>query len=549
MTNRRYSRNRWFQAQFFGTVDDPNIFEGNFGFFAHFSNYVQFLDCFATGPFLEGFTIFGSNGIVKNCKVSHFSGYVVNPGPLTVNGVGFWLQGTNNYATHCVSSGGSAQPTSSSSGSIGFLLQGNNNAVNECTALNHKLSAYPSVGGSSGIGFSVTGDSCQISNCISAYNEGFGIINTGIGLVVCNNLVHDNGTDLSGTTESSLCALINAASGCDFIITQADIGNGGIYTITQPGKYCLAESVTYANSNAITINSNNVVLELNGHPMTRTTNNGSPNTTGAIVCNGAFCIIENGDISSDTIVLTNTGTTIRNCKINGNFTNNSGIVIQQGADACQVLQCEISDSGQEGILVFANNALIQDCNIQNTRSGIVITGNQTNILNCTCNHNRNFGFESLAPATGLYLVDCTANFNGYAGIQTDGSINGSSFVNVQINNCNANFNTSYGIFVGATYPIAANWILAGLYKIVNDYETRVTNCTAQGNGDANLIMYIRITDPLNVQPTITVNRLISPTVGSVVDSYGQFIWDTTLGSSLAGSQVPQLPGFGANRSL
>ncbi len=67
--------------------------------------------------------------------------------------------------------------------------------------------------------------------------------------------------------ESQLCALNMESTtlACTFVFGQSDIGNGGIYTISVPGTYCLSEDVTFTFGPAITINASNVTLDLEGH--------------------------------------------------------------------------------------------------------------------------------------------------------------------------------------------------------------------------------------------------------------------------------------------
>ena len=67
--------------------------------------------------------------------------------------------------------------------------------------------------------------------------------------------------------ESQLCALsqISTDLACSFTFGQSNIGKGGIYTISAPGTYCLAENVTFTFGPAITINASNVTLDLQGH--------------------------------------------------------------------------------------------------------------------------------------------------------------------------------------------------------------------------------------------------------------------------------------------
>src|SRR5579872_1976469 len=536
---------------FFASTDNQAVFKSNSAFYINQDN-TQCTNCSATGPFLNGFFINGDNNTFKNCSVSHFNGS--HSGPFTVTGVGYLIVGSNNFLENCTSMGGTAQPTPSSAGSVGFYFDaGSNNITYNCIALNHQLSAFAPLGIPGGSGFYVTGNDCEIRNSISAYNALYGIFNTGTGLVVCNNSVHNNGTDLFCTPDSNLCSLVLASSGCDFMITQADIGGGGIYTITQPGKYCLAETVTYTASPAINIASNDVVLDLHQFPMIRTNTNPSFNG-GAVQCSGTNCIIENGDIDSDTMLLTNTGITVRNCSMHGRSGTFVGIGITNGADNCSVINCQIlgGSTGVNGITTTANGTLIDSCVVSGAGNGILLDGDGFGggfgrvVQNCILNNNAGAGLRTTSLNRGAQIENCSAEGNGFYGFQVDGASNIAFFVDTAINNCKARFNGAAGIIVGTTNSLQAIYNGVGTYVINVDYGIRVTNNIAQRN-PSNLIMILTINTD-GVQPTIpNTSRIISPQVGIITNFVGTLVWDTTVGST--DFNVPVVPAFGSNISL
>src|SRR5579872_372431 len=231
---------------FFASTDNQAVFKSNSAFYINQDN-TQCTNCSATGPFLNGFFINGDNNTFKNCSVSHFNGS--HSGPFTVTGVGYLIVGSNNFLENCTSMGGTAQPTPSSAGSVGFYFDaGSNNITYNCIALNHQLSAFAPLGIPGGSGFYVTGNDCEIRNSISAYNALYGIFNTGTGLVVCNNMVNNNVTNYSGTTNSDLCNLL-----CTDYITQDRLP----FNITEPGVYCFNGSLEETTGlSAITIADN-----------------------------------------------------------------------------------------------------------------------------------------------------------------------------------------------------------------------------------------------------------------------------------------------------
>ncbi len=72
---------------------------------------------------------------------------------------------------------------------------------------------------------------------------------------------------LSGESLWAMQRLVTQAS-CDVTIRQIDL-TAGVYTISSSGVYCLAENIT----GKIVIDTNNVVLDLNGKKMTNASDN------------------------------------------------------------------------------------------------------------------------------------------------------------------------------------------------------------------------------------------------------------------------------------
>ena len=85
--------------------------------------------------------------------------------------------------------------------------------------------------------------------------------------------------------------LLSAASYGETTITSVP------YTITAQGRYILGNDLLYsaANGNAITVKTNNVTIDLNGHILHNlTSNNGA---TGIFASNGANVHVRNGAIA------------------------------------------------------------------------------------------------------------------------------------------------------------------------------------------------------------------------------------------------------------
>jgi len=290
----------------------------------------------------------------------------------------------------------------------GFQLLGPKTVARNC-----------SVTGCNSDGFYITGDDCEISNCVSAYNGNIGINNFGTGLVVCNNSVHNNTFNYNNVSESSLCSLI-ANAGCDFTITQADIGNGGTYVISAPGKYCLSASVTYTTSNAITINTQGVILDLGQFEIRRTAINPDPTTGGAIVDFGGQNIIQNGTIYNDTVLLNSFNTLIRNCVTESILNVPCSIVTGTGSSDCTIDSCQVRKSLGACFQLLGPKTIARNCSATVGNSdGFVVMGNDCEISNCVSAYNNGAGIRNLA--LGLVVCNNSVHNNFFNYINTSES--------------------------------------------------------------------------------------------------------------------------------
>jgi hypothetical protein len=168
---------------------------------------------------------------------------------------------------------------------------------------------------------------------------------------------------------------------CDVLIHQSDIGNGGTFTITGSNTYyCLAQSVTFNTGSAITINANNVTLDLNGHII----DGGGNSTIGITLGNGVRnVIIKNGTIQNiggtDGSGLNGTGiadaavitTQLQNITIKDmNFNNISQFIISMqrnftllDVDELLIENCQANNAGL--IFVSGNAIVVEGCAINN----------------------------------------------------------------------------------------------------------------------------------------------------------------------------------------
>jgi hypothetical protein len=214
---------------------------------------------------------------------------------------------------------------------------------------------------------------------------------------------------------------------CDVLIHQSDIGNGGTFTITGSNTYyCLAQSVTFNTGSAITINANNVTLDLNGHVIDggRNTTNGITLGNGVrnvIIKNGTIQNIggttagSNGSAITDAAVIT---TQLQNITIKDmNFNNNSQSMISMQKNFASL---------------DVNELLIENCHA-NSSGGIAILGGAIVVQGCEINFllkssmTLSYAIELIAITSSRYCLveDCilTGSFTTGAGMALVGHRN------------------------------------------------------------------------------------------------------------------------------
>lgn len=185
------------------------------------------------------------------------------------------------------------------------------------------------------------------------------------------------------------------------------------FTIMNSGIYCLVDDVETGGTTLpiITINTNNVILDLNDH-LIQAPGGGSGI---AVSPNRSFIVIRNGNIN--------------NMRANG---------IQLSTGVSQVLiENMILTNINNGLLMFNNNnCIIQNCTSYFSRNaGFSITQcNNCIFTNCFANDNLN-GFL-LGGNTSMLFTQCSSQSNQLIGInQTLGS-------NSQFTQCNSSNNTT-----------------------------------------------------------------------------------------------------------
>jgi hypothetical protein len=221
-------------------------------------------------------------------------------------------------------------------------------------------------------------------------------------------------------------------------------------TINKSGSYYLVEDITFTtmNTNAITIEANDVTIDLNGFkiqgPASGTTGTGILKSgigfVSATVMNGTVLKFQDG------VNLGGSGNRV----INVTAKNNPGNGIQAG-DRAFISQCSAFDNGPAGIKA-GDDGVIKYCISHGNNyymfpiwfgNGIEVDKGCT-IIGCTASYNRINGIQANENAV---IVDCTLNGNEGNGIFAHYS---------KISNCTITDNTLKGIYTNFGCLIVGN---------------------------------------------------------------------------------------------
>jgi hypothetical protein len=330
---------------------------------------------------------------------------------------------------------------------------------------------------------------------------------------------------------------------CDALIYQSDIGNGGTFTITGSNTYyCLAQSVTFNTGSAITINANNVTLDLNGHII----DGGGNSTNGITLGNGVRnVIIKNGTIQNiggtgsngaainDAAVIT---TQLKNITIKDmNFNNNSRFILTMrnnstlnDTDELLIENCHAYDSGT--IDIFGSTVVVQGCEIHAQNSltaGILLqaqTGRSCLVQDCiiTSSFSQRPGVN-LSGYRNVTVRNCTVAKRGSApDIFIDFGCRVFQSKNVTISDCIVQYggaftNFSTGFSVSA---VAGGWVViercvasqcfhgfsvqeAGITRL--GLMARFTDCVAENNREAGFLCATTGNPPNISQPLLNIS--------------------------------------------
>ncbi|MCL4361566.1 right-handed parallel beta-helix repeat-containing protein [Candidatus Dependentiae bacterium] len=298
--------------------------------------------------------------------------------------------------------------------------------------------------------------------------------------------------------------------------------NGQPVTISSPGSYCLANNITAAGTNAITINSNAVTLDLNGWTLQAPTSgdNAAIKINGAadniVIKNGIITnsqisiwilsfpgavdnvLIENLLISGGTlgpIIATalNSGTisnlTIKDCMIE--FVNHpNSISFLSGVNASGII---LFDNGTNSGLASISNVNIENCLISNCSASGIFFHNEAGATNdknisvkdCIVGNNTSNGID-FASAIAVQLntvdvIDCQSLNNTGTGI----TINA---IRCTIQNTIANANTADGInLINSNFSVSncvtnANTVVGLNLSSLNTSTGTVADCVSHQNG-------------------------------------------------------------------
>lgn len=410
--------------------------------------------------------------------------------------------------------------TAMNCGDDGFQTEGNLNVFEQCRALSNQYSGFYlalSHGSSlrqcegnnsvaSNGGGIIAGDEFIAENCRVSGNKGYGILGgshgriqacismnngvgmrvNGIGSQVAENDVHDNSDNY------------NFAQGNRLALVLSQIPE----TLDWPCSVKLAGSLTcsVATSNGITVNADDVTIDLAGHTLYG---------IGASSGSGIY-----------------QASTYRNLTVlNGNVVN------WRGPDGCGV-----SASGKasqiSGIRAATNivgivagfGGMLNNCSVQDNIAFGIVANDGSAVSHCMAQNNHAIGIWS---GSSCALIDCIAQANDTIGFLVSDSST--------LQGCIAKANHTVGISAGATSLISECTALNNYTDgIVVSSDSRIINCLAEFNGRSSGGAGIRATSSGNRLEGNTANQ---NSWGIFTDGGGNFIVRNTCSGNTANWSV------------
>ncbi len=276
-----------------------------------------------------------------------------------------------------------------------------------------------------GAGIHVTGSDNRVENNQANRNDR-GIHLAGAGNSISENHTQGNITPILALADNQLEVLIGEVP----------------YTIPVPGTYRLTGRLrlTTADTDGITINANNVTLDLGGHALVGPGKSAGSTGSGVSVPD-----------THDNITIRNG--TLRDWRLHGIFAANAENsrlenlrCSQNGfagvsAGSYSLVQSVTSQENVEGIRT-SPGCIVRDCVASDNSSDGIVAWTRTLVIGCSATDNGGIGISSLSGCT-LTDNNCQNNLHG---------IDVGSDARVVANNCSNNGDgqgTGYGIYAGA----------------------------------------------------------------------------------------------------
>ncbi len=222
-------------------------------------------------------------------------------------------------------------------------------------------------------------------------------------------------------------------------------------TILAPGRYVLEEDIFTAGG-GITVEANNVTIDLRGHSLHDGTGDGIVAAAGT-----TNVAVQNGTVSG---------------------WGGDGVDLSQSLNA-QVVGVRSEGNGADGIRI-GPGGLVTDCNVRgNTSDGIDVVGTATVIARCVSTSN---GLAGITLAAGPSSI---SHFTAYAN-GTHGIGGGAGAVTVTDSTARGNFGNGIQLGVGAVVSRCsafANGDAANEDGIVVGLSSSVTDCSASNNAE------------------------------------------------------------------
>ena len=238
---------------------------------------------------------------------------------------------------------------------------------------------------------------------------------------------------------------------CDATITQ-DNFTAGTLTISNPGVYCLAESV----SGQITIAASGVTLDLNGHSISGGTNGVEVNSSLACI------VIKNGVVGPAT---------------------NAGILVNSGTSDVTIKDVKAIDCVEGIRFETASNSFVKQCDLVSNTTGLTLDGSHKIVVDeCTAFCNEQAGYSLLSSDTNCFR-QCKALSTGEGATGDDtnvfGFVSSSGFGNI-FESCIAN--ATQALTSTIQDAVAVGFALQGTEKCSKIIDSESANVTTAATG-------------------------------------------------------------------